>query len=150
MEGDHKNHRTVSIEEESGVKKNQLGETQAEVQKLIQERLMKIKEIKTSVELNKKNTEKEKADSMKVFRSLMSCIERNQAELIKVMEEKQRAAERQAEEFIKDLEQEITELKRRNTELEQISKTEDHLHLLQVRVPLFIISSRNVVREVTG
>ncbi|XP_062850571.1 zinc-binding protein A33-like [Trichomycterus rosablanca] len=132
MEGDHKNHITVPIEEESGVKKNQLGETQAEVQKLIQERLRKIKEIKTSVELNNKNTEKEKADSMKVFRSLMSCIERNQAELIKVMEEKQRAAERQAEEFIKDLEQEITELKRRNTELEQISNTEDHLHLLQI------------------
>ncbi|XP_062850568.1 nuclear factor 7, brain-like [Trichomycterus rosablanca] len=132
MERDHKNHRTVPIEEESGVKKNQLGETQAEVQQMIQERLKKIDEIKTSVELNKKNTEKDKADSMKVFRSLMSCIERNQAELIKVMEEKQRAAERQAEEFIKDLEQEITELKRRNTELEQISNIEDHLHFLKI------------------
>ncbi|KAL7880913.1 hypothetical protein SRHO_G00031670 [Serrasalmus rhombeus] len=48
------------------------------------------------------------------------------------MEEKQKAAERQAEEFIKELEQEITELKRRDTELEQLSHTEDHLHLLQV------------------
>uniref|UniRef100_W5K8H0 Bloodthirsty-related gene family, member 2 n=1 Tax=Astyanax mexicanus TaxID=7994 RepID=W5K8H0_ASTMX len=52
--------------------------------------------------------------------------------LCDVMEEKQKAAERQAEEFIKDLEQEITELKRRDTELEQLSHTEDHLHLLQV------------------
>ncbi|XP_062850572.1 E3 ubiquitin-protein ligase TRIM39-like [Trichomycterus rosablanca] len=129
---EHKNHNTVPIEEESGVKKNQLGETQSEVQQMIQERLKKIEEIKTSVELNKKNTEKEKVDSMKVFRSLVTCIERNQAELIKVMEEKQRAAERQAKEFIKDLNQEITELKRRNTELEQISNTEDHLQLLQI------------------
>ncbi|XP_049338630.1 E3 ubiquitin-protein ligase TRIM21-like [Astyanax mexicanus] len=79
-----------------------------------------------------KNTEKEKADSVEVFRALVRCIERSQAELLEVMEEKQKAAERQAEELIKELEQEITELKRRDTELEQISHTEDHLHLLQV------------------
>uniref|UniRef100_A0AAR2KVT8 E3 ubiquitin-protein ligase TRIM39-like n=1 Tax=Pygocentrus nattereri TaxID=42514 RepID=A0AAR2KVT8_PYGNA len=131
-EGDHKTHSTVPIEEESGEKKTQLGKTQAEVQQMIQDRLKKIEDIKQSVELNKKSSEKEKADSVEVFRALLCCIERSQAELLEVMEEKQKAAERQAEEFIKELEQEITELKRRDTELEQLSHTEDHLHLLQV------------------
>ncbi|KAL6491208.1 hypothetical protein MHYP_G00015530 [Metynnis hypsauchen] len=110
----------------------QLVKTQAEVQQMIQNRLKKIEEIKQSVEVNKKSSEKEKADSVEVFRALLRCIERSQAELLEVMEEKQKAAERQAEEFIKELEQEITELKRRDTELEQLSHTEDHLHLLQV------------------
>ncbi|XP_036452755.1 erythroid membrane-associated protein-like [Colossoma macropomum] len=105
-----------------------MGATQVEVQQMIQDRLKKIEEIK----LSKKSTEKEKADSVEVFRALLRCIERSQAELLEVMEEKQKAAERQAEEFIKELEQEITELKRRDTELEQLSHTEDHLHLLQV------------------
>ncbi|XP_053349222.1 E3 ubiquitin-protein ligase TRIM39-like isoform X1 [Clarias gariepinus] len=109
-EGDHRTHKTVPIEEESAEKKTEMEKTQAEVQQMIQERLNKIEEIKHSVELNN----------------------RRQAELLGVMEEKQKAAERQAEEFIKDLEQEITELKRRNTELEQLSHTEDHLHLLQI------------------
>ncbi|XP_036416487.1 E3 ubiquitin-protein ligase TRIM39-like [Colossoma macropomum] len=131
-EGDHKTHSTVPVEEESGQKKIQLMKTQAEVQQMIQDELKKIEEIKHCVELNKRNTEKEKADSVEVFRALLSCIERSQAELLEVMEEKQKAAERQAEEFIKELEQEITELKRRDTELEQLSHTEDHLHLLQV------------------
>ncbi|KAL6491194.1 hypothetical protein MHYP_G00015390 [Metynnis hypsauchen] len=131
-ETDHKTHSTVPIEEESGEKKTQLETTQAEVQQMIQERLKKIEEIKQSVELNKKSSEEEKADSVEVFRALLRCIERSQAELLEVMEEKQKAAERQAEEFIKELEQEITELKRRDTELEQLSHTEDHLHLLQV------------------
>ncbi|XP_060771808.1 E3 ubiquitin-protein ligase TRIM39-like [Neoarius graeffei] len=131
-EGEHKTHNTVPIEEESEEKKTELGKTQAEVQQMIQERVKKIEEIRHTVELNKKNTEKEKADSVKVFSALMCCIERSQAGLLKVMEEKQKAAEMQAEEFIKELEQEITELKRRNTELEQISHTEDHLHLLQI------------------
>ncbi|KAL7875496.1 hypothetical protein AOLI_G00104590 [Acnodon oligacanthus] len=131
-EGDHKTHSTVPIEEESGEKKTQLGKTQAEVKQMIQDRLKKIEEIKDSVELSKKSSEKERADSVEVFRALLRCIERSQAELLEVMEEKQKAAERQAEEFIKELEQEITELKRRDTELEQLSHTEDHLHLLQV------------------
>ncbi|XP_049337946.1 E3 ubiquitin-protein ligase TRIM39-like [Astyanax mexicanus] len=131
-EGDHRTHSTVPIEEESGEKKTQLEKTQTEVQQMIQERLKKIQEIKHSVELNKKIREKEEADSVEIFRALVRCIERSQAELLEVMEEKQKAAERQAEELIKELEQEITELKRRDTELEQISHTEDHLHLLQI------------------
>ncbi|XP_072543291.1 E3 ubiquitin-protein ligase TRIM39-like [Salminus brasiliensis] len=131
-ETDHKTHSTVPIKEESGEKKTQLEKTQAEVQQMIQERLEKIEEIRLSVEINKKSTEKERADSVEVFRALLRCIERSQAELLEVMEEKQKAAERQAEEFIKELEQEITELKRRDTELEQLSHTEDHLHLLQI------------------
>uniref|UniRef100_A0A8B9HVN1 B30.2/SPRY domain-containing protein n=1 Tax=Astyanax mexicanus TaxID=7994 RepID=A0A8B9HVN1_ASTMX len=131
-EGDHRTHSTVPIEEESGERRNQLEKTQAEVQQMIQERLEKIKEIKHSVELTWKIREKERADSVEIFRALVRCIERSQAELLEVMEEKQKAAERQAGELIKELEQEITELKRRDTELEQISHTEDHLHLLQI------------------
>ncbi|XP_060731300.1 E3 ubiquitin-protein ligase TRIM39-like isoform X1 [Tachysurus vachellii] len=131
-ETEHKTHNTVPLEEESREKKIQLGETQAEVQQMIHERLKKIEEIKHAVKLNEKTREKEKTDFVEIFSNLMSCIERSQAELFKVMEEKQKAAERQAEEFIKELEQEITELKRRNTELEQLSHTENHLQLLQI------------------
>uniref|UniRef100_A0A3B4DR18 E3 ubiquitin-protein ligase TRIM39-like n=1 Tax=Pygocentrus nattereri TaxID=42514 RepID=A0A3B4DR18_PYGNA len=131
-ETDHKAHSTVPIEEEGREKKTQLVKTKAEVQQMIQDRLKKIEEVKHSVKLNKKSSEKEIADSVEVFRSVLRCIERSQAELLEVMEEKQKAAERQAEELIKELEQEIAELKRRDTELEQLSHTEDHLHLLQV------------------
>ncbi|KAL6491204.1 hypothetical protein MHYP_G00015490 [Metynnis hypsauchen] len=83
-EGDHKTHSTVPIEEESGEKKTQLGKTQAEVQQMIQDRLKKIDEMKESVEINKKSREKEKADSVEVFRALLRCIERSQAELLEV------------------------------------------------------------------
>uniref|UniRef100_A0A4W4EHN1 E3 ubiquitin-protein ligase TRIM39-like n=1 Tax=Electrophorus electricus TaxID=8005 RepID=A0A4W4EHN1_ELEEL len=132
IETDHKTHRTVPVENESGQKKTQLWKTQSEVQQMIQERLKKIEEIKHSVELRKKSTEKEIADNSEVFNALIRAIERSQAELHQVMEEKQKAVERQAEGLIKDLEQEITDLKRRDTELEQLSHTEDHIHLLQM------------------
>uniref|UniRef100_A0A4W4EJK0 Uncharacterized protein n=1 Tax=Electrophorus electricus TaxID=8005 RepID=A0A4W4EJK0_ELEEL len=126
---DRKTHRTVPVEEESRQKKTQLGKSKTELQQMVLDRLKKIEEVKLSVELRKK---KKIADSVEVFTTLIRSIERSQAELLQVMEEKQKAAERRAEGLIKDLEQEITDLKRRDTELEQLSHTEDHLHLLQV------------------
>ncbi|KAM9501657.1 E3 ubiquitin-protein ligase TRIM39-like [Clarias gariepinus] len=118
-EGDHKTHNTVPVEEIK--EKTCLMKKQAEVQQMIQERIEKIQEIKDS-----------KVDILEIFSTRMRCIKRSQAELLKVVEENQKAAQRQAEKFIKELEQEITDLKRRNTELEQLSHTEDHLHLLQI------------------
>ncbi|KAM9402478.1 E3 ubiquitin/ISG15 ligase TRIM25-like [Salvelinus alpinus] len=128
---DHKTHDTVPLEEEYGEKKAQMRTTEAEVQQTIQKRLQKVQEIKHSVDLSKREAEREISDSVQVFTDLVRSIERSQAELIEVIEEKQKAAEMQAEGLIKELEQEITELQRRSTELEQLSHTEDHLHLLQ-------------------
>ncbi|XP_036417320.1 zinc finger protein RFP-like [Colossoma macropomum] len=131
-ESDHKTHNTVPIEEESGQRKAQMKETQAHIQKMIQDRMKKIEEIKHAAELKKKNADKEKADSIQVFTALISTIERIQAELLEMMEKRQKATEIQAEGLIKELEKEITKLKGRETELEQLSHTEDHLHLLQI------------------
>uniref|UniRef100_A0AAY4A2W7 E3 ubiquitin-protein ligase TRIM39-like n=1 Tax=Denticeps clupeoides TaxID=299321 RepID=A0AAY4A2W7_9TELE len=127
-ESNHKYHNTVPVEEECGEKKSHLMKTQMKMQQMIQDRLRKIQEVKVQVAVRKE----EISASVEVFNALMRSIERSQAELLEVMEEEQRAAERQAEGLIKDLQQEITELQRRNSELEKISHTEDHLHLLQI------------------
>ncbi|KAL0964934.1 hypothetical protein UPYG_G00274630 [Umbra pygmaea] len=131
LKSDHLSHKTVLLEEEYVEKLSRLEKTEAEVQKMIQERLQKVQEIKHSVELSRKDAERQISDSVEVFTALVRSIERSQAELLEVIEEKQRAAERQAEGLIKELEQEVTELKRRCSDLEQLSHTEDHLHLIQ-------------------
>nr|XP_055075343.1 E3 ubiquitin-protein ligase TRIM39-like [Misgurnus anguillicaudatus] len=131
-DGDHKNHNTVTLEEESNEKKIELLKTQTDVQQKIQERIEKIQDIKHLAELRRRHTEKDKAASVKIFTDLIRSIERSQSDLMKMMEEKQKAAEKQDEDLIKDLKQEITELKRRNTELEKITNTEDHLHIIQI------------------
>ncbi|XP_058635853.1 E3 ubiquitin-protein ligase TRIM39-like isoform X2 [Onychostoma macrolepis] len=133
---DHKNHNTVPIEEESEEKKTELMKTQKDVQQTIQNRIKKIQDIKHSAEVRKRNTEKEKAAHVELFTDLIRSIERCQTELLEMMEEQQKAAEKQEQELIEELEQEITELKMRNTELEQLSHTEDHLHLLQIHSSL--------------
>ncbi|XP_073695693.1 E3 ubiquitin-protein ligase TRIM39-like [Garra rufa] len=129
---DHKNHNTVPLEEESEEKKTHLKKTQKDVQQMIQERIKKIQDIKHSAGVRKRNTEEEKAARVEFFTDLIRSIERCQTELLEMMEEQQKAAEKQEEELIAELEQEITELKMRNAELERLSQTEDHLHLLQI------------------
>ncbi|XP_074489541.1 nuclear factor 7, ovary-like [Sebastes fasciatus] len=112
-------------------KKAELGKTEAEIQQMIQKRRLKIQEIKHSVELSKEDADREIADGVQVFTTLKESSERSQAELIDTIKEKQRKTEKQAEGFIKELEQEISKLKKRSTEVEQLSRSEDHLHLLQ-------------------
>uniref|UniRef100_A0A8C1NBD0 E3 ubiquitin/ISG15 ligase TRIM25-like n=1 Tax=Cyprinus carpio TaxID=7962 RepID=A0A8C1NBD0_CYPCA len=133
---DHKNHNTVTIEEESEEKKNELIKTQKDLQQMIQDRIKKIQDIKHSAEVGKRNIEKKKAAHVELFTGLIRSIERYQTELLEMMEEQQKAAEKQEEELIEELEQEITELKMRNTKLEQLSHTEDLLHFLQVYTSL--------------
>uniref|UniRef100_A0A8C1NXX1 E3 ubiquitin-protein ligase TRIM39-like n=1 Tax=Cyprinus carpio TaxID=7962 RepID=A0A8C1NXX1_CYPCA len=128
-EGDHRTHNTVPIEEEN---REKLVKKKTDVQQMIQNKMKKIQEIQHSVELQKTNMEKEKSANVELFTDLIRSIERCQSELLKMMEEQQKAAEKQAEDLIKELQQEITDLKKRNTELEQISHTDDHLHLLQM------------------
>nr|XP_033490244.1 probable E3 ubiquitin-protein ligase TRIML1 [Epinephelus lanceolatus] len=128
---DHKTHDVVPLREEYEGKKAELGKTEAEIQQMILKRRLKIEEIKHSVELSKEDADREIADGVQVFTALKESVERSQAELIDTIQWEQRKTKKQAEGFIKELEQEISELKKRSTEVEQLSRSEDHLHLLQ-------------------
>uniref|UniRef100_A0A8C8GJD4 E3 ubiquitin-protein ligase TRIM39-like n=1 Tax=Oncorhynchus tshawytscha TaxID=74940 RepID=A0A8C8GJD4_ONCTS len=128
---DHKGHHTVPLKKEFGEKKAELGRTKNQMQQMIQKSLQKVKEIKHSMELSNRDAEREREESEQVFTTLVRSMQRSQAEVSKMIGEKQKATMRQAESLIKALEQEITELQRRCSELDQLSHTKDHLHLLQ-------------------
>ncbi|XP_063334986.1 zinc finger protein RFP-like isoform X2 [Pelmatolapia mariae] len=90
-----------------------------------------IQQIKESVKMSKGAADRQKAEGVQVFTALKESAERRLKELIKEIEDKQETTEKQAEGLIKDLEQEISELKKRRSEVEQLSRSEGHLHLLQ-------------------
>ncbi|CAI5638655.1 unnamed protein product [Oreochromis niloticus] len=128
---DHRTHESVPLREEYEVKKADLGKTEAEIQQMITNRLLKIRKIKKSVKMSKDAVDREKAKGVRVFTALSKSLRRRLSKLIKEIEDKQETTEKQAEGFIKDLEQEISELMKRSSEVEQLSRFKDHLHLLQ-------------------
>ncbi|RXN10710.1 E3 ubiquitin- ligase TRIM39-like protein [Labeo rohita] len=112
--------------------KAQLMKTQKDVQQMILDRIRKIQDIEYFAERRKKNTEREKAANVELFRDLIRSIESCQAELLEMMAKKQKAAQKQDKKLIQELQQEITELKMRNSKLDHLLHTEDHLHFLQI------------------
>ncbi|XP_034048059.1 E3 ubiquitin-protein ligase TRIM39-like [Thalassophryne amazonica] len=128
---DHKSHDVVPLKEEYYGKKAQLWKTEAEIQEMIQKRRLKIQEISQSVELSQKNADKEKSAGVQIFTALMESVQRGLNELIENIEKKHNTTEKQGQRFIAELEHEISELQKRSSEVEQLSQSEDHLHLLQ-------------------
>lgn len=128
---DHKAHHTVLIEGESRNKRAQIERIHAAVEKMIHDRQQKITEIKQTIQLSRGNTEIEIEESLQVFAKLLQSIQRGQAEVVEKIGAKQRQVESRASGLIMELEQEVYELKRRSTDLEQLSHTEDDLYLLK-------------------
>ncbi|XP_049428493.1 E3 ubiquitin-protein ligase TRIM39-like isoform X4 [Epinephelus fuscoguttatus] len=125
---DHKTHDVVPLKEGYEGKKAEL---EAEIQQMIQKRQRKIQKIKRSVKLSKKNADGEIAYGVQFFTKLKKFVEESMNKLFKEIEEKQKTSKKQADDLIKELEQEISELTKRSAEVKQLSRSEDHLHLLQ-------------------
>ena len=71
-------------------------------------------------------------DSDQIFTQLICSFERRRSEVLELIRDQEQAQVSQAERLLEQLKQEIAELRKRSTELEQLSHTEDHIHFLQV------------------
>uniref|UniRef100_A0A4W6G0B4 Uncharacterized protein n=1 Tax=Lates calcarifer TaxID=8187 RepID=A0A4W6G0B4_LATCA len=120
---DHESHDVVPLREEWEGKKTELGKTEAEFQQMIQERQLKIEELRQSTKLSKEGADKETADGVHVFSALMQLVETGLADLTEHIKKRQKTAAKHAEVFSKELDKEISELMKRNSEVK-------HLHQL--------------------
>ncbi|XP_072531936.1 tripartite motif-containing protein 16-like isoform X1 [Salminus brasiliensis] len=129
---DHRGHDTVPAAAERREKQNQLKEIQRTIQQRIQEKQKKLQEVEQTVNTLKCSAQAAVEDSERIFTELIRCIEKKLSELTELIRAQEKAELSGAEELLEKLQQEMADLKRRHTELEQLSHTEDHLHFLQV------------------
>ncbi|XP_036438480.1 E3 ubiquitin/ISG15 ligase TRIM25-like [Colossoma macropomum] len=127
----HKGHDSVSAAAERTERQRQLKEMQSESQKRIQEKEKKLQELKQAVNTIKSSAQTAVEDSERIFTELICSIEKKRSEVTELIRAQEKTELSGAEELIEQLEQEIADLKRRDTELEQLSHTEDHIHFLQ-------------------
>uniref|UniRef100_A0A8C5GBZ9 Uncharacterized protein n=1 Tax=Gouania willdenowi TaxID=441366 RepID=A0A8C5GBZ9_GOUWI len=128
---DHHDHDTVTIEARWIETKALLSESELEVQELIKQKKKKMEEIRTSMAELALRVERETAGSVEMFSALMAAIERSQAELMEALELGRRAAEHQAEAMIRQLEEEVDTLRRRESALSELAKSDDHIHCVK-------------------
>ncbi|XP_036437248.1 tripartite motif-containing protein 16-like [Colossoma macropomum] len=131
MMHEHKGHDTVAAAAERSKKQNQLEEIQVKSQQRLQEKEKKLQEVKQAVKTLKSSAQAAVEDSERIFTELIRSIEKKRSEVTELIRAQEEAELSGAEELLEQLEQEIADLKRRDTELEQLSHTEDHIHFLQ-------------------
>ncbi|XP_035384911.1 tripartite motif-containing protein 16-like isoform X10 [Electrophorus electricus] len=143
MLDEHKGHNTVSAAAERTKKQTELHEEQRKHQQRIQEKEKKVQELKQAVDTLKRSAQAAVEDSERIFTELIRSIEKKRCEVRQLIRDQEKTELSQVQGLLDQLEQEIADLKRRDTELEQLSHTEDHIHFLQ-SFPSLCVSSGSV------
>uniref|UniRef100_A0A3B4DYJ0 Tripartite motif-containing protein 16-like n=1 Tax=Pygocentrus nattereri TaxID=42514 RepID=A0A3B4DYJ0_PYGNA len=137
---EHKGHNTVAAVAERKEKQNELMEVQRRSQQRLQEKEKKLQEVKQAVKTLKSSAQAAVEDSERIFTELIRSTEKKRSEVTELIRAQEEAELSRAEELLEQLEQEIADLKRRDTELEQLSHTEDHVQFLQSFQSLCVFS----------
>ncbi|XP_060743676.1 E3 ubiquitin/ISG15 ligase TRIM25-like [Tachysurus vachellii] len=128
---EHKGHNKVSAKTERTEKQNELKKEQMKFQQRIQETQKKVQELKQTVESVMRRSQAAVDDSERIFTELISSMEKRRSEMMELIRAQENAEVSRVEGLLNQLEQKIADLKRRVTELEQLSHTDDDIHFLQ-------------------
>ncbi|XP_035263942.1 E3 ubiquitin/ISG15 ligase TRIM25 [Anguilla anguilla] len=128
---EHKGHETTSTKAERTERQKEMGEVQAENQLKLQEREKELKEMKVVVESLKRSADRVHGESEQILTELQHSLERLQELVEEVMDSRGQDKLREAQEVVEKLEAEISELKRRDSEMRQLVSCEDNIHFLQ-------------------
>ncbi|XP_032426165.1 tripartite motif-containing protein 16-like [Xiphophorus hellerii] len=127
---EHKGHETVSAAAERTERQRELEERRGNIQQRIQDQEKDVKLLQQEVEAINRSADKTVEDSEKIFTQLIRLLRKRSSEVKQQIRSQQETEVNRVKDVQEKLEQEITELKRKDAELEQLSHTEDHSHFL--------------------
>ncbi|XP_034436261.1 E3 ubiquitin/ISG15 ligase TRIM25-like [Hippoglossus hippoglossus] len=127
---DHKDHDTVSAVAERTGRQRELGQMRQTIQQRLQDREKDVKLHQQELEAIHGSADKVVEDSEKNITELICLLEKRSSDVKQKIRSQQEAEVRRFKELQERLEQEITELKRKDDELKELSDTEDHNQIL--------------------
>ncbi|XP_034546621.1 tripartite motif-containing protein 16-like [Notolabrus celidotus] len=128
---DHKGHDTVSAAAERSEKQRELEESRLNIQQRIQDREKDVEQLQQEVEAINGSADKAVEHSEEMFTQLIRLMEERRSDVRQRVRSQQETEVSRVRELQEKLEQEITELKRRDAELQKLAHTEDHNQFLQ-------------------
>ncbi|XP_070774687.1 tripartite motif-containing protein 16-like [Enoplosus armatus] len=127
---EHKGHDTVSAAAERTERQRELEVSRQNIQQRIQDREKDVKLLQQEVEAINRSADKAVEDSEQIFTELVRLIQKRSSDVKQQVRSKQETEVSRVKELQEKLQQEVTELKRKDAELKQLSHTEDHNHFL--------------------
>ncbi|XP_026169833.1 tripartite motif-containing protein 16-like [Mastacembelus armatus] len=128
---EHKGHDTVSAAAERTERQRELEGSRQKIQQRIQDREKDVKVLQQELETINGSADKAVKDSEKIFTELIRLLEKRRSNVKQQIRSQQETEVSRVKELQKKLEQEITELKRKDADLKQLSHTQDHTQFLQ-------------------
>ncbi|KAM6987634.1 tripartite motif-containing protein 16-like [Tautogolabrus adspersus] len=126
----HKGHDTVSAAAERSEKQRELEVSRQNIQQRIQDTEKDVKLLQQEVEAINGSADKTVGNSEKIFTELIRLMEKRRSDVKQQVRSQQQTEVSRVRELQEKLEQEITELKRRDAEMEKLSHTQDHNQFL--------------------
>ena len=126
----HKGHDIVSAAAERTERQRELEGRRQNIQQRIQDREKDVKVLQQEVEAINGSADKAVENSEKIFTELIRLMEKRRSDVMQQVRSQQETEVSRVKELQEKLEQEITELKRKDAELEKLSHTEDHNQFL--------------------
>ncbi|XP_053192182.1 E3 ubiquitin/ISG15 ligase TRIM25-like [Scomber japonicus] len=127
---DHKGHDTVPAVAERTERQRELEVSRLNIQQRIQDREKDVKLLQQEVEAISRSADKAVEDSEKIFTQLIRLLQKRSSDVKQQIRSQQETEVSGVKELQEKLQQEITELKRKDAELKQLSHTEDHNQFL--------------------
>ncbi|XP_063318516.1 tripartite motif-containing protein 16-like [Pelmatolapia mariae] len=127
---EHKGHDTVSAAAERTERQRELEVSRQNIQQRIQDREKDVKLLQQDVEAINQSADQTVEHSEKIFTELIHLIQKRSSDVKQQIRSQQETEVSRVKELEEKLEQEITELKRKDAELKQLSHTEDHIQFL--------------------
>uniref|UniRef100_A0A669CQ42 Tripartite motif-containing protein 16-like n=1 Tax=Oreochromis niloticus TaxID=8128 RepID=A0A669CQ42_ORENI len=123
-------HDTVSAAAERTERQRELEVSRQNIQQRIQDREKDVKLLQQEVEAINQSADQTVEHSEKIFTELIHLIQKRSSDVKQQIRSQQETEVSRVKELEEKLEQEITELKRKDAELKQLSHTEDHIQFL--------------------
>ncbi|XP_028306174.1 E3 ubiquitin-protein ligase TRIM16-like [Gouania willdenowi] len=127
---EHKDHDTVTAAVEKTEKQRELQESLADIHKNIQNREKDVELLKEQEKTINLSADQTVEHSEQMFTELIRLLHQRSSELEKEVRSKQQTEVSAVRALQEKLEQEISELKKRDAELQQLSHTEDHIQFV--------------------
>ncbi|CAJ1087024.1 tripartite motif-containing protein 16 [Xyrichtys novacula] len=127
----HKAHECVSTKAERLEKQKVLSELQSENLQRLKDREQELKDLKKVMDVMQNSTHRTHEDMEQALSELQRSVERLQELLEEILDQAGQEKISQAQEVSESLEAEIKELKRRDTEMKDLARCEDHIYYLQ-------------------
>ncbi|XP_067455449.1 tripartite motif-containing protein 16-like [Thunnus thynnus] len=127
---EHKGHDTVTAAEERTERQRELEVSRQSIQRRIQDREKDVMLLQQEMKAVNRSADKAVEDSEKIFTELIRLIQKRSSDVKQQIRSQQETEGSRVKGLQEKLEREISELKRKDAELKQLSHTEDHTQFL--------------------